>query len=230
MKRIIVNKYIRYLYSAFFCIIGLYFLVKGFYFFWSFYFAMGIANLLIFIRYLYMIYRSYKKEKSVALSKKNRFSFKGFIGWIAFVYLILYPVFTFIPGSNGYRPLYTYNHYNDSGRLNSTFPDEIPPNAIDTKFEYRSENIPGSCIKLSFKTDEKYIYDYVNMLRGFNMIVEEEQIIHNQNDRNFTNDFYVYIDEYPEADCCVYYTTKNDKHRDGVAVYNEQNIICFFDT
>ena len=224
-----IKKYIKYLYGTLFLIMGAYFLVKGVQFFWTFYFAMSIVNLIVSVYYFYSNYRNQKKRTD-EVSEDDHSGLKGLIVWLALVYFVLNVAFRFIPGSIGYRPIYTYTNYRDKGSINSVFPDEIPPNATCVNFEYQSESMPGSCIKLYFKIEKEYINSYINTLKADDRICEEEQIIHNQNDRNFTNDFYVYIDEYPEADCCVYYTTKNDKHRDGVAVYNEQNIICFFDT
>lgn len=219
MKR---KKLINYLYAAFFSVAGIILLLFGFYFFWTFYFAMGALSLIIAVHYIY--FANKKEDPHKKPNSKSSFSFIGFLCRII-ICVIAYPIFTFIPGANSYRPLYTYEHYyNNTNIIKDVFPDEIPSNASDTRFCIFSESINGQSVSLSFYGDKEIIENYTDNIIRNQSLVYQAIVPYDELDIPF-------IGEHPDSDYTIYYTNKTEHHNHatGMAVSIEHNYICFFD-
>ena len=224
-----MGKRFRYVFAALFALIGVAFLIQGFWFFRATELAFSL------VMFGFAVYSLCSKRKTTE-SAAHSYQLKGDAASanpaktlatlcraaVVIVFCIfLYLIFSFTLGVVSFRPLYTYEHYKtNTNVIKDFFPDTIPTDADDAHFSIFMEGKRWQSVTLYFKADKEYIDEYIKKLN----VIESAHITSNDYDRE------THIEEYANEAYDVYYTINDNHNKAGAAVYKEQNVICFFDS
>ena len=224
-----MGKRFRYVFAALFALIGVAYLIQGFWFFRATELAFSL------VMFGFAVYSLCSKRKSTENAahiyepkveagsvNPTRLLAKLCRAAVVIVFCyFLYLILSFVLGAVSYRPLYTYEHYKTSTNvIQDFFPDSIPSDANDAHFSIFMEGKRWQSATLYFKADKEYIDDYIQKLN----VIEYAHITSNDYGRE------THIEEYSNDDYDIFYTINDNHNKAGAVVYKERNVIYFFDS